>query len=315
MAAVTSATSGGGGSSKKAQKCTHCLATIKDMSKGQHCPGCSSLFCWRCERKYFQVCPNETDCVHPLRRCADCTFGRTMTRVVAQEGLADEKTRKGLGNGRDRISNESFRAFSLFIEGDEKLSIEANPFIRCGSNGCWENECISCFSDSRKRLLCCSKCDKVRCRFCCQSSLDNSAACKELERLTSRKFLSSAEIAYYAEKLVRTSPDAVMKCELCEEDYCYECVGEVEVRAWAKKFRYGVNGIQEKCERCYWSDKPCTNPNCPNEVGVPTKRCGDCHRARYCSKQCQIAAYPMHQDKCRKLKEKRAAREVGGNGG
>jgi hypothetical protein len=62
-----------------------------------------------------------------------------------------------------------------------------------------------------------------------------------------------------------------------------------------------------QCSRCYWSAKPCTNPTCPNEVGVPTKRCGGCHIDRYCSVDCQLAAYPAHVNRCHKIQEKRAA--------
>ena len=64
---------------------------------------------------------------------------------------------------------------------------------------------------------------------------------------------------------------------------------------------------QYRCSRCYWSTKPCTNPSCPNEVGVPTKRCGGCHIDRYCSIKCQLAAYPTHVKRCQKIQEKRAA--------
>ena len=51
--------------------------------------------------------------------------------------------------------------------------------------------------------------------------------------------------------------------------------------------------------RDYLSVKICTNYTCPNEVGkVKTFRCGDCRKSRYCSVECQAAAYPDHKQIC-----------------
>lgn len=59
------------------------------------------------------------------------------------------------------------------------------------------------------------------------------------------------------------------------------------------------------CAFCHWSSKPCTNPSCPNEIGVPTKRCGGCRIDRYCSVECQAEAHPHHEARCKKIQEKR----------
>ena len=51
----------------------------------------------------------------------------------------------------------------------------------------------------------------------------------------------------------------------------------------------------------------CTNLNCPNAIGVSTKRCSGCHLDRYCSVECQAAAYPAHEAWCKQIQAKRAA--------
>ena len=38
--------------SNKRQNCVRCFGTVK-ADKGSACPGCSLLYCWRCEKKYF----------------------------------------------------------------------------------------------------------------------------------------------------------------------------------------------------------------------------------------------------------------------
>ena len=91
-------------------------------------------------------------------------------------------------------------------------------------------------------------------------------------------------------------------------DICVDCClnstmgdGEFDSRS------DGLWGLCPSCtEEKYWSTKPCTNPTCPNEVGVPTKRCGGCHLDRYCSVECQAAAYPDHVARCLKIQAKRA---------
>ena len=72
-----------------------------------------------------------------------------------------------------------------------------------------------------------------------------------------------------------------------------------------------VDSKEEKCTgtvdstctmlRDYLSTKICTSYTCPNEEGkVKTFRCGDCRKSRYCSVECQAAAYryPDHKEIC-----------------
>ena len=56
----------------KKRKCFRCFGNIKDLAKARACPGCSDLFCWRCEKKAFKECPNGDHCVYPIRRCGNC---------------------------------------------------------------------------------------------------------------------------------------------------------------------------------------------------------------------------------------------------
>eukprot|EP00562_Extubocellulus_spinifer_P007670 CAMPEP_0178502746 /NCGR_PEP_ID=MMETSP0696-20121128/17669_1 /TAXON_ID=265572 /ORGANISM="Extubocellulus spinifer, Strain CCMP396" /LENGTH=262 /DNA_ID=CAMNT_0020131825 /DNA_START=118 /DNA_END=906 /DNA_ORIENTATION=- len=80
-----------------------------------------------------------------------------------------------------------------------------------------------------------------------------------------------------------------------ERKIIFSAVSNVTRRTGSLGFTLG-NG--KACMPCYWSSKPCTNPDCPNEAGVPTKRCGGCRRSRYCSKECQIAMWPEHKKTC-----------------
>ena len=85
--------------------------------------------------------------------------------------------------------------------------------------------------------------------------------------------------------------DIFFRCFKCYTSYCAQCADDT----WCPRCDLG-NG--NTCMPCYWSSKPCTNPDCPNDVGVPTKRCGGCRRSRYCSKECQIAMWPEHKETC-----------------
>eukprot|EP00562_Extubocellulus_spinifer_P001153 CAMPEP_0178476850 /NCGR_PEP_ID=MMETSP0696-20121128/3835_1 /TAXON_ID=265572 /ORGANISM="Extubocellulus spinifer, Strain CCMP396" /LENGTH=245 /DNA_ID=CAMNT_0020104157 /DNA_START=222 /DNA_END=959 /DNA_ORIENTATION=+ len=95
-----------------------------------------------------------------------------------------------------------------------------------------------------------------------------------------------------------------LTCDSCHTTKCYHCGGAEDyffrcfkcyTSYWLPRLHLG-NG--KACMPCYWSSKPCTNPDCPNEAGVPTKRCGGCRRSRYCSKECQIAMWPEHKKTC-----------------
>jgi len=305
-----SAAGAGAGDKNKAQKCKRCLATVKDIARGEQCPGCSALYCWRCEKKFFQSCPNGPSCVHPLRRCQDCAFGDTMLNVwdnaVNIIPNADDFKTKGV----DIV--DSLMKHSV-------VTIDASPIRRCGKKGCPTSElkeCMRCLNHpDRTNLLKCSGCGKVRCRSCHEASTGScySSIVRLIETFSKmpREIpLDPIETTKLAEEILPSLQDGMVMCTTCNERYkCFACIGFKKIRGMMfHRFTTGGEVPDFECDSCYYAAKPCTNPDCPNEVGVPTKRCGDCRRARYCSKECQKAAYPDHVRTCRNIQEKRATR-------
>ena len=114
-------------------------------------------------------------------------------------------------------------------------------------------------------------------------------------------------------QIFRGDESSIAVCRRCSVSYCFQCLDDRFARNVANAFLSGIalakDGIlgptHYLCPSCYWAAKPCSNPTCPNEVGVPTKRCGGCHLDRYCSVECQAAAYPAHVGRCQKIQEKR----------
>ena len=285
-------TSGG-----KKLKCVRCFGNIKDVAKAHQCPGCSDLFCWRCEKKAFKECPNGENCVYPIRRCADCAHALRYMSVA--NNCADKK--------------EFFDSLEALIRSDERLSTESTPFRFCSGPDCHVSECHRCCIALRisTRLQCCVLCRKTQCRKCGHSpDADTIIA---LRRVLDRKqqcFGFDNDDKAEVLQVMRTS-ELFAKCQRCKQSFCLQCVDERFGRTIASDLLYrtafgGEFLIREGiCSFCYWSTKPCTNPNCPKEVGVPTKRCGGCHVDRYCSVECQVAMYPYHAVRCKKIQEKR----------
>ena len=310
------------GTSSSKSRCAGCCALLKDLVKSHQCPGCSQLFCWRCEKKCIEECPNGANCVRRVRRCLYCWNAATFTNNCGG-GLLVQK-----GNSQERaehlyITTETFKLFRDNVNKNDALTIDAFPFLYCVEEGCKQTECHMCFSGPAvSRLIGCSVCYKSRCQSC------NTANLREFQVPTvcnnilneamdaSRKQLTPDEVRLLGSALRDEWPDLYFICS-CGEAQCYACLDDRAVEnyyrcmlmsdefvnippTWSEESDY-------KCGRCYWSSKPCTNPNCPNEVGIPTKRCGGCHLDRYCSVECQAAAYPEHMERCHKIQAKRAA--------
>ena len=68
--------------SNKRQNCVRCFGTVK-ADKGSACPGCSLLYCWRCEKKYFVPCPNGE------RRCYACVESHRLRKFL--DSIDDEE--------------------------------------------------------------------------------------------------------------------------------------------------------------------------------------------------------------------------------
>ena len=298
----------------KKMKCVRCCCALKDLAKAHQCPGCAQLYCWRCEKKKFRECPNGRNCINPLRRCEDCHGGRTMAKL-------SNKVPSFRKNG-DIVFAESFYHEAVDLIGkDERLSMAAIPFRPCVSSEClWDkpvvdqqgfrwgrpcecNACASITDSSRPSYFRkCSQCVLLVCTMC-----DDDM--KERLRTIVRNFgdVPSADLASLRlETLKSKFPRAVLKCQECHHDVCVDC----NFKRPGVHVSIGSTDFHTICPPCtekkYWSTKPCTNPTCPNEVGVPTKRCGGCHIDRYCSVECQGMAYPAHKGRCLAISAKRA---------
>ena len=327
--------SGGSGGIGKKARCVSCLALVKEASKGHACPGCSELYCWRCEKKQFFECPNGKLCVLPLKRCHGCISGFTKNKELRAIGEQPVE----LDDGREHFSfTPGTRHRILFddiIKKRDDLTMESFPFVRCGSVGCCADdetavECIRCVqAPVAKRLSCCSVCGILRCGECVNSLKEPmTRAAHQLNSgmlLKGNPEISVEDLVAFRNKLV-AYPDGMITCKTCIRETCVHCLDLSEMKRLAELLtvkateagferRYDdyVSNSHFQCSGCYWSAKPCTNPTCPNDVGIPTKRCGRCHLDRYCSVECQAAAYPDHIGRCQKIQAKRAA-EAGKEG-
>ena len=313
---------GKSGSIPKKVRCVSCLALIKDPAKGHACPGCSMLYCWRCEKKSFIRCPNGDNCSLPLRRCDRCVTGRTLSREL--HAIGEEPPHHSDGVYFSAEPHTWHRhVFDDIIEKRDDLTLEALPFTTCGGSNCFGSElsrieCGRCAEGpTTKKLSSCSLCGKARCRSC------ELAAGEPVKAAFGRLFRDAGKrspgviLDEFRDAVSATAPDAMAHCDKCEQQTCYECLDLVEIKCIVTLILLSARGVVNvgergsdhtfQCSRCRWSTKPCTNPTCPNEVGIPTKRCGGCHIDRYCSVECQAAAYPDHVGRCEKIRSKRAA--------
>ena len=330
---------GGGGSSGKKPKCVRCLSTLKDLAKAHGCSGCSQLFCWRCERKTFWECPNGKHCVDPQRRCRECVGGKGMAEL-AESFAADKSILKEFGANfrcggamakltkvvpvdESRIENltttlvqatceaglEECTDVDILSENMQACFFQEEGYCRWngdvivrGKALSWDCpvECSACAFDTDT-----SRPSRFRTCFTCRLHLCN--ACNDDAK--GRIVTGSADNAMSPEQLRTKFHRMICRCKECTRDICVDCC--LESTLGDGEFDIRPDGLWALCPPCaeekYWSTKPCTNPSCPNEVGVPTKRCGGCHLDRYCSVECQAAVYPSHIARCLKIQAKRAA--------
>jgi len=310
------ARSSNGGKTK--MKCARCYATLKDFAKARPCPGCAELYCWRCAKKWFRECLNGKNCVEPLSRCVECWSGLTMIRVGAAI-LAENQIE--VPADRDfSIPKAVRRQIEEFVSNDERLSMAAMPFRICPSGpdcrwdtavvdeeGCyWSylsecNACASVADASRSSFFRkCSQCEGMRC-----------TACDDAVKVHLQTPIPVGKSPDLLKTLLPKFAIAMFQCRECNQNVCGKCASNAltDMTSFAKDASGGFDTtLCFPCtEKKYWSAKPCTNPTCPNEVGVPTKRCGDCHIARYCSVECQEMAYPAHRNRCQAILARRVA--------
>ena len=244
-------------------------------------------------------------------------MGETMAEAmeVSPTILAHDTRSKWQG-----FEQEEFQAFAELTRSSTKpnLSPEAIPFRCCEEPGCRQVECYRCVMDlTDTRLARCVVCERIRCIPCLDMLLDEAGAISEIRDtavaavFSGRNYFTEEEIKAVGEAVRAKAPRILAKCDECKLWRCFGCLDERDMNFWAAIALYdrlgslanGVNSPKDsfRCTTCYWKSKPCTNPSCPNEVGVPTKRCGGCHIDRYCSVECQAAAYPGHVARCEKI--------------
>ena len=267
---------------EKPLRCLYCSSLFR-TGEANHatCPGCSCSACGRCESKFFRGCSRGDDCVLPMRRCPECVSGNTLMKSISLTTKA-----RIIG----KMEETSTYAEAAMTFGKEVMSLkgppEHKPFLRCGRHGCLNSMCCSCVEKDSAEVIrrekrvpdffACADCFKVRCRQCARPEAKEGA-------------------------------DFIGFCSRCCKFFCPDCDNPSFCQV------YSVGGAP-LCQPCYlsylkWSEKPCTNPDCTNEAGmVETKRCGDCHVARYCSKACQSVMRSAHRNECIEIKKKRERR-------
>ena len=311
----------GGTAGSKKLKCVRCCCALKDLAKAHQCPGCAQLYCWRCEKKAFRECLNGKNCVDPLRRCMDCTGGRTMAKLSGKPFLFD-------AGGILTIDRSDYQGMVELIAKDERLSDAAIHFKTCSSPKClwdkavadeqgrrWRNpsECYPCYSvtDTLRSSYFrkCSQCIHMRCTMCHED--ENERVLAFVRDFRDRNRTDDYSATSLLADLRSEFDRALVRCNVCEKDICIRCNTTDVKREGVMHFDFENNRFHTTCPPCtekkYWSAKPCTNPTCPNEVGVPTKRCGGCHIDRCCSVECQGMAFPAHKGRCLAISTKRAA--------
>ena len=175
-------------------------------------------------------------------------------------------------------------------------------------------ECYRCTiaTHVRTRLERCVSCRKTSCTLCRESGDSRNAAIAAAQRLVNERRSNFVEgDAVSMIQILRGDESSFAVCRRCHVPCCFECLDDRFARNVANSLLSSISlekdgPAHDLCSSCYWSSKPCTNPACPNDAGMPTKRCGGCHLDRYCSVECQAAAYPDHMVRCKEIQVKRA---------
>mmetsp|Transcript_241 Transcript_241/g.530 ORF Transcript_241/g.530 Transcript_241/m.530 type:complete len:303 (+) Transcript_241:120-1028(+) len=256
----------------KLPRCAKCASFVR--TNGQTCPGCTRIFCRRCSG-HFGRCLR-LDCPSPTMRCPDCLGGATVEKMMKRGDIPNDTLPP---DGMIRETDVAFLLPPSTLATIMRVAPDAAPMSECGNEGCIHAVCQLCRGGlpSRDPMYTCKACRHESCRACVLS-------------------VSAFEERHDEGRRIRS--DAFLRCTKCFICFCGDCGDSAGLR-WHVT---GRSGPDQMCTRCYWTTKPCTNPDCPNKAGVPTKRCGDCRRARYCSKECQIAMWPEHKLECSRLR-------------
>ena len=225
--------------SKKAQKCVRCFGSVK-ADKGISCPGCSQLYCWRCEKKAFDACPNGEKCVHPIRRCWNCSHAQTFTNVMKKrEGfICPDSTEDP--EQFEYVADAVLRFTNDVIADDDALTNDATPEVACPR--CGMRECLNCFRDPKSaNIYGCDKCDSFLCGVCSGKELRNTtdgadahvrAVVIRCVRATlATGSVSAEDLKDFSQVLRKTSANAIVCCHTpgCSRTSCVSCLDDLSM--------------------------------------------------------------------------------------
>mmetsp|Transcript_14120 Transcript_14120/g.31518 ORF Transcript_14120/g.31518 Transcript_14120/m.31518 type:complete len:278 (-) Transcript_14120:217-1050(-) len=276
------------GKKSKNKAKTNARPSAGGVGGGEKLPRCSRCVCIIRDEAKSATCPG---CIKPFCwRCEEryfwhCPFVETCPLPTKR--------------CEDCLNGKTMAELAMDSDGTLPKSRGQTPWAHF-SRSIVPSDLLRELAESRPEALAFVACQAKGCDCCrCQLCVDESEA----------KARRTDGVPHY------------LTCDSCHTTKCYHCGGAEDyffrcfkcyTSYWLPRLHLG-NG--KACMPCYWSSKPCTNPDCPNDVGVPTKRCGDCRRARYCSKECQIAMWPKHKEECSKMtKKKREEKSIGPSG-
>jgi hypothetical protein len=104
-----------------------------------------------------------------------------------------------------------------------------------------------------------------------------------------------------SEKISLTKAAILQPCVICSRNtkrvcgYCttltHYCTEECRTTGLSDHMELCENNPSDKCDGC-------------GKRGIKLKRCAACNSVRYCSEECQRAAWKLHRIECKKIKER-----------
>jgi hypothetical protein len=93
-----------------------------------------------------------------------------------------------------------------------------------------------------------------------------------------------------------------VSCVLCDsvcqtEDW-FLCISNKQFGSWINYKAICSESCANKIISSQEGSSQRICQNCANPIKENPKRCGKCHRAFYCSKECQKADWPSHKEEC-----------------